>query len=48
MLTTIERERVVDIVNIQRTNKGGLSVRHDEGEQRNYTHNSYERIIHLQ
>jgi hypothetical protein len=48
-LTTIERERVVDVVNSQGTNKGGSSVGHDEeGEQRNYTHNSYERMIHLQ
>jgi len=41
MLTTIESERVVDVVNIRGTNKeGGLSVRHDEErEQRNYTHN---------
>ncbi len=40
----------MDVVNIQGTNKeGGSSVRHDEeGEQRNYTHNSYERMIHLQ
>jgi hypothetical protein len=47
MLTTIERERVVNVVNIRRTNKeGGSSVGHDEeGKQRNYTHNSYERTI---
>jgi hypothetical protein len=50
MLTTIKRERVVDVVNIRGTNKeGGSSVGHDEeGEQTNYTNNSYERMIHLQ
>jgi hypothetical protein len=49
MLTTIERERFVDVVNSRGTNKeGGSSVGHDEeGKQRNYTHNSYERMIHL-